>query len=33
VVCKFEGEDRDVIIKRIASIFPSKKPSQFWVGV
>ncbi len=33
VVCKFEGEDRAVIIKRIKSIFPGAEKKQFWVGV
>jgi MoxR-like ATPase len=30
VVCKFEGEDRDVVLKRMASVFGNKNVKRFW---
>lgn len=30
LVCKFEGEDRDVVLKRIASVFGPKTLKKFW---
>lgn len=29
-VCKFEGDDRDTVIKRVSSSFAGVKPKQFW---
>jgi MoxR-like ATPase len=30
VVCKFEGEDRDVVLKRMSSVFGPKNLKKFW---
>lgn len=30
LVCKFEGEDRETVIKRVSSSFAGIKPKQFW---
>jgi len=30
VICKFEGEDRDVVMKRMASVFGQKNIKKYW---